>query len=546
MVGNTIVPATDDSAIILRPIGSTPYLKARHDKILEIRDTVMIESVHYGPPYEGSKKQVLLKPGAEMLVSYFGLRPYWRIRTEVERWDTRDPLFHYRYECELYDIQTGLLVGSGIGSCNSWEAKYRWRWIEESKLPPNFDKAQSEAVSSTISEFSFSVEKGETTGQYGKPPEYWQRFRDAIANGTARKITKETRKKEKYDAWEIGGTVYRAPNDDMFSVVNTIDKQAQKRALVAATLVTTGASDLFTQDVEDFKGHKYFGDPDAFEIVDGSFTPVIRPVDITDPPPVPPTQPTSQSPVHWTQHTQIWPKFVKWLADNGYTPEAAAALLGLESWAKAPPDDGTEAGMEAAAKAACEEVAHRIKQPRGMQQPSSVWTDESALDFNDWIVANYNMMHGDLLKVVDKKDWRKDFKTPAAARTFVEAEAQKRQIPFVCTKLQYVNFAKGKSVDFYGPGLIAKMPGGPTTIKEKLGEVGEAFAARNKPEDWKVGSEYQIDALKVIWSLNKNGRPEVTALELVHPYETEEVPAETVVDLAEVFPRKEEPVSEPA
>jgi hypothetical protein len=46
--------------------------------------------------------------------------------------------------------------------------------------------------------------------------------------------------------------------------VNTIQKMAQKRALVAAVLNATNASDWFTQDVEDY-------------VVDGSFTEVKEP-----------------------------------------------------------------------------------------------------------------------------------------------------------------------------------------------------------------------------------------------------------------------------
>ena len=38
-----------------------------------------------------------------------------------------------------------------------------------------------------------------------------------------------------------------------FDLVNTIDKMAQKRALVAAVLITCGASEYFTQDVEDWQ-----------------------------------------------------------------------------------------------------------------------------------------------------------------------------------------------------------------------------------------------------------------------------------------------------
>jgi len=40
-------------------------------------------------------------------------------------------------------------------------------------------------------------------------------------------------------------------NPDVADVVNTIQKMAQKRALVAATLIATSASEFFTQDVED-------------------------------------------------------------------------------------------------------------------------------------------------------------------------------------------------------------------------------------------------------------------------------------------------------
>jgi hypothetical protein len=45
--------------------------------------------------------------------------------------------------------------------------------------------------------------------------------------------------------------LYRNPNPDGADVVNTIQKMAQKRALVAATLIATSASEFFTPDVED-------------------------------------------------------------------------------------------------------------------------------------------------------------------------------------------------------------------------------------------------------------------------------------------------------
>jgi hypothetical protein len=107
-------------------------------------------------------------------------------------------------------------------------------------------------VHRTLCEFEFAIERAETTGTYGKPAGHWQRFRDAIHNGTARSVEKPTRRGMSV-AWEIDDdtALYRVPNPDVADVVNTIQKMAQKRALVAATLIATSASEFYTQDVED-------------------------------------------------------------------------------------------------------------------------------------------------------------------------------------------------------------------------------------------------------------------------------------------------------
>jgi hydroxymethylpyrimidine/phosphomethylpyrimidine kinase len=41
------------------------------------------------------------------------------------------------------------------------------------------------------------------------------------------------------------------PNSEIFDQINTIQKMAQKRSLVGAVLIATGASKFFTQDLED-------------------------------------------------------------------------------------------------------------------------------------------------------------------------------------------------------------------------------------------------------------------------------------------------------
>ena len=46
-------------------------------------------------------------------------------------------------------------------------------------------------------------------------------------------------------------------NPDIADLANTILKMADKRALIAATLIATGMSEYFTQDVEDFIDASY-------------------------------------------------------------------------------------------------------------------------------------------------------------------------------------------------------------------------------------------------------------------------------------------------
>jgi hypothetical protein len=163
-----------------------------------------------------------------------------------------EQFFFYRYRCRLF--RHGMAVGEGYGSCNSFEARYRWRWVREDEVPPHLDKETLVARRGMLTEFAFAVDKAETSGQYGKPLEHWERFRAAIANGTARLIQKQTRSGKQMDAWEIDATAYRAPNEDIASQVNTIDKIAQKRALIAAVLIAANASEFFTQDLEDLSG----------------------------------------------------------------------------------------------------------------------------------------------------------------------------------------------------------------------------------------------------------------------------------------------------
>lgn len=271
-----------NAIVVIDPQRAIAEARNRRSIVMTMRQqSVLRAGVDFGK-VPGTEKDTLLKPGAERLCSAFGFNPRFETIEKIERWDTDNPLFFYRILCRLIHIETGLEVATGEGSCNSMEVKYRWRWVQEHDLPEGVSREGLLKRGGKTFEFQFAIDKAETTGKYGKPAEYWQAFKNAIAAGTAVTVQRET-KRGMLPGYEIDTTVYRIPNDDVFSLVNTIDKMACKRALVAAALIGANASEFFTQDVEDMPG---FGiSPDGEEtvsysaagskdedVVDGEFT----------------------------------------------------------------------------------------------------------------------------------------------------------------------------------------------------------------------------------------------------------------------------------
>jgi hypothetical protein len=308
---------TDQNAIVVQQpgflapvIGVQQALEAYQAK-KDLIDRIFKEGVDYGT-IPGSSKPSLLKAGAEKSTSFFGLHPVMADAEVVNDWTGQDhggePFFYYRRTCNLY--RGDVLVASVDGSCNSWEKKYRYRWVDESNVPSNVDKSKLKTQGGKISEFSFALDKAETTGKYGKPAEYWERFKTAVANGTARKFMRKTSKGEA-EAWEIDGTLYCLPNEDPSDIVNTVLKMADKRALVAATLIATGLSEYFTQDIEDY--------------VTGEFTDVPEPVKATQKNNVATMQPNSSD--IWDNEQGDGETKTKAKPERPYQPEALKKAL---------------------------------------------------------------------------------------------------------------------------------------------------------------------------------------------------------------------------
>lgn len=203
------------------PVMSTDQAVKRMKAIADLKELVLKEGTDYGA-IPGTDKPVLLKPGAEKICAFFGYVPQYEVVGEIEDWagaQFGEPLFYYRYRCSL--MKDGAAVGQGEGSCNSWESKYRYR--NASRKCPACGKE--------------TIIKGKA--EYGGG---WLCF--AKKGGCGAKFDAGDKAIE---AQEVG----RVANPDFADIVNTVQKMGQKRAYIAATLSATGASQWFTQDMED-------------------------------------------------------------------------------------------------------------------------------------------------------------------------------------------------------------------------------------------------------------------------------------------------------
>jgi len=225
--------------------------KARSDQFRQFVSDRLVPSIDYSAPGDG-RPPALKKAGAEKLCSFFGFTPKFELTEKIEDWTGErygQPLFAYTYQCEVWKGERYIV--SCHGHCNSWESRYRWRWMSPAQLPPGYDTTSLWRRESTQEEFDFAIKKKETSGPYGKPAEYWEQFETAIASRVAVATMKQTASGRELAAWRIPSLQFRVPNPDPYDAVNPCMKIAHKRAFVAGILISTNASDFFTQDLDD-------------------------------------------------------------------------------------------------------------------------------------------------------------------------------------------------------------------------------------------------------------------------------------------------------
>jgi hypothetical protein len=260
-----------DIAIRQQPTEMTvEQMIAQTQKIQLCMRAVMKEGEHFGVIPGTKTKPTLLKPGAEKLCLMFRLDPQYEIMSAVETPER----ISFTVRCTLYHIPTGSRIASGLGSCNSRENKY----IRPApKTCPQCGGA-------------FLIDGN---------PDY---ERDLAYKGGMLCYKKKGGCGAKFKPDDEKITKQATGIADPADLHNTILKMGCKRALVAAVLNGTAASDFFTQDLDDLAdkaaaaGEPEYIAPDDNQRIRDAIGDAPGPKDVPAAAPSPPSAATTSKP----------------------------------------------------------------------------------------------------------------------------------------------------------------------------------------------------------------------------------------------------------
>ena len=216
-MSNELQAVTGDN--LIGPVMDLESARQRLQQFQQFIKEYLVEGEDYGT-IPGTQKRTLLKPGADKLCELYGLADDYQVVQRNE--DFEKGLFDYEIKCIITSKRGGFLVSTGLGSCNSYEKKYRWR--DSKRKCPNCGKE--------------TIIKGKD--EYGGGWLCWTKN-----GGCGAKFTDG-------DPAIEAQTVGKVQNEDVADLKNVILKMAKKRAKIDATLSATRSSGVFTQDVEDW------------------------------------------------------------------------------------------------------------------------------------------------------------------------------------------------------------------------------------------------------------------------------------------------------
>ena len=176
-------------------------LQRAHGMLNKIYTAIMQKGTDYDV-IPGTQKPTLLKPGAELLRLAFGFDFSVEVEKDMDDWSKGI----WGFTVKTTFSKKGHQVGVGVGSANSMETRYANRWLFKADFPAGTD------LSTLPSRTLLSKKTGEPYTQY----------------------------------------LVEARKDERATQINTLLKMAKKRSFVDGILSITGASRIFTQDVEDF------------------------------------------------------------------------------------------------------------------------------------------------------------------------------------------------------------------------------------------------------------------------------------------------------
>lgn len=182
--------------VLVQPL-SANEVRAQVNLIQEVMQSVMKDGTHFGLIPGAGTKPTLFKAGAEKLASTFRLA----IDPVVEELSHGDE-FRVRVVARITEMGSGRFLGAGVGEASSSESKYMWR--------------------SAVCE-----------EEYDETPDHLRRV-------------KWNKAYPNKPAWS-----QKQVRMNVADVANTVLKMAKKRAMVDGILTVTGASDIFTQDIEE-------------------------------------------------------------------------------------------------------------------------------------------------------------------------------------------------------------------------------------------------------------------------------------------------------
>jgi hypothetical protein len=206
--------------LVLTPVINLEVAKRRLEELQQFVKYYLTEGEDYGV-IPGTPKPTLFKSGADKLCDIYGLADTYQVLSKTEDFDRTPELFDYTLECTLFRRGTDVIIGTGLGSCNSYEGRYRFR--DSQRICPVCGKPQ--------------IIKGKE--EFGGGWLCWQK-----KGGCGAKFADGDAKIEDQPTGKV-------TNEDLPTSKNSILKIAKKRAKVDAVISATRSSGLFTQDLED-------------------------------------------------------------------------------------------------------------------------------------------------------------------------------------------------------------------------------------------------------------------------------------------------------